>query len=55
MALTPSFQTPQASLSQMSALSSGGGVNLLQELAGVLRRCALAHQPALRACSKYTR
>ncbi len=28
----------QASLSQMSALSGGGGVNLLQELAGVLRR-----------------
>jgi len=30
----------QASLSQVSALSSGSGVNLLQELAGVLRRCA---------------
>lgn len=31
----------QASLSQMSALSTGGGVNMLQEMAGLLRRCGL--------------
>lgn len=43
----PHPSCPQASLGQMSALSSGGGVNLLQELAGVLRR-ALTQQAPVR-------
>jgi hypothetical protein len=33
----------QACLSQMSALASGGGVNMLQELGGVLRRWGPGH------------
>jgi hypothetical protein len=43
-AATPNTQEP---LSQMSALASGGGVSLLQELAGMLRR-ALTQQAPVR-------
>jgi hypothetical protein len=38
---------PQASLSQVSSLSGGRGINLLQELAAVLRR-ALTQQAPVR-------